>query len=139
MINGTRYVANTNNTNLLNGNWHMLTMTYDGVSLKRYVDGILKSTSNVEGTLSATSCKFMFGHYGTNLTYYTKEGFVSDARIYVTPLSQEDISKLYQTNLSVDNLDKIHTFELKESNSRELLHGRRFTAGYSNHNSLVSA
>lgn len=139
MINGTRYVANTNNTNLLNGNWHMLTMTYDGTSLKRYVDGILKSTSNVEGTLSATSCKFMMGHYGTNLTYYTKEGFLSDARIYVTPLSQEDISKLYQTNLSVDNLDKIHTFELKESSSRELLHGRRFTAGYSNHNSLISA
>ena len=139
MINGTRYVANTNNTNLLNGNWHMLTMTYDGTSLKRYVDGILKSTSNIEGTLSATSCKFMFGHYGTNLTYYMKEGFLSDARIYVTPLSQEDINKLYQTNLSIDNLDKIHTFELKESNSRELLHGRRFTAGYSNHNSLVSA
>lgn len=139
VINGTRYVANTNNTNLLDGNWHMLTTTYDGIALKRYVDGILKSTSNIEGIPDITLCKFMCGHYGTNTSYYAKEAFLNDARIYVTALSQEDISKLYQTNLSIDNLDKIHTFELKESNSRELLHGRRFTAGYSNHNSLISA
>lgn len=139
VINGTRYVANTDNTNLLDGNWHMLTTTYDGIALKRYVDGVLKSTSNIEGIPDVTLCKFMCGHYGTNTSYYAKEAFLNDARIYVTALSQEDINKLYQINLSIDNLNKIHTFELKESNSRELLHGRKFTAWYRNHNSLISA
>lgn len=115
-INGTRYVNNTNNTNLLDGNWHMLTMTYDGANVKRYVDGVLKDTQAASGNLNTSSDKFIFGH-GAATSYYCKEAYLSDARLYVTGLSADDILSLYHTSAKVDNKQNLHTFELVENNS----------------------
>jgi len=41
-INGTRYADNCTSTNGCNGSWHMYTITYDGIAVKRYVDGIME-------------------------------------------------------------------------------------------------
>jgi hypothetical protein len=118
VINDTRYVDNTDNINLLDGNWHMLVMTYDNNILKRYVDGILKSSTTISGILTSTFCKFLFGHYGSNTDYYAKEAHLSDARIYATALSQDDILRLYNTiALSIDNLGGIHITELLEDST----------------------
>lgn len=117
VINGTRYVDNTNNTNLTDGNWHMLTMTYDGAVLRRYVDGIDKKDTTISGTLTSTSCQFLFGHYGNNTSYYAKEAYLNDARIYCTALSAADIKNLYETSMFIDNNSNVLPFELSENNS----------------------
>lgn len=120
IINGTRYIANTNNNNLLDGNWHHIAMTYDGSVLRRYVDGIDKSDSNVSGTLTLTSCKFLFGHYGTNTSYYAKEAYLSDIRIYCTALSADDILQLYHTGAKIGNKADFHTYEINENDTNKL-------------------
>ena len=112
-INGTRYVNNTNNTNLLDGNWHMLTMTYDGSNVKRYVDGVLKDTQAASGNLNTSSDKFIFGH-GAATSYYCKEAYLSDARLYVTGLSADDVITLYHTGAKIGNHGDIHAYELNE-------------------------
>ena len=117
VINGTRYVDNTNNTNITDGTWHMITMTYDGTTLRRYVDGIDKKDTTISGTLTSTSCKFLLGHYGTNTSYYAKEAYLSDARIYVTPLLDTDIKLLYNVGMKIDNLGEVHSFEFDENQS----------------------
>ena len=91
LINGTRYVDNTDNTNLTDGNWHHIAMTYDGSVLRRYVDGIDKKDTTISGTVTSTSCKFLFGHYGTNTAYHAKEAYLNDIRIYCTALSTADV------------------------------------------------
>lgn len=118
VINGTRYVANTDNTNLTDGNWHHIAMTYNGTILRRYVDGIDKSDTTVSGTLTSTSCKFLFGHYGTNTSYYAKEAYLSDARIYCTALDADAIRQLYEVGAKVDNKQNLHSFELIENQSK---------------------
>lgn len=112
-INGTRYVANTDNNNILDGNWHMLTMTYDGASVKRYVDGVLKGTQSASGNLNTASDKFVFGR-GANTSYYCKEAQLSDARLYVTGLSAADVLTLYNVGARVDNQGAFHAYESNE-------------------------
>ena len=127
VINGTRYVIN-GGSGLLDGNWHMLTATYDGTSIKRYIDGvnIASMTQAISGTLNGANGKFLFGHYGSNTSYHAKEAYLTDARIYATALSAEDILKLYQTPIEIDKGNKFHSFEFDESatNDIELFGGK---------------
>lgn len=113
-INGTRYVANTNNTDILNGQWHMLTMTYDGINVKRYVDGILKSTQAASGKIDKSNIKLIFGHGGASPGYHCKEAHLSDARLYCTALTQEQILELYHTSATVDKSGNFYGRELME-------------------------
>ena len=112
-INGTRYVANTNNTNLLDGNWHMLTMTYDGTNIKRYVDAELKNTQAAAGNIDRPNDKFIFGH-GANTGYYCKETYLSDVRLYATALTIEQIKELYDTSATVDKNGNMYAREAIE-------------------------
>ena len=133
-INGTRYVANTSNTNLLDGNWHMLTMTYDGAQIKRYVDGVLRTeaTQNASGTIDRPNDRFVFGR-GASTGYYCKEAYISDARIYATGLSAEDVKALYEVGAKVDNKQSFHTYELVESGTLAKIH----KTGVTKHNKFV--
>lgn len=114
-IGGSRYVANTSNTNILDGNWHMLTMTYNGAQVKRYVDGVLRTeaTQNATGAIDRPNDRFVFGR-GASTGYYCKEAYLSDARLYATALSDADILSLYNTAAKVNNLGGLHTFEAIE-------------------------
>jgi hypothetical protein len=115
VINGTRYVIN-GGSGLLDGNWHMLTATYDGASIKRYIDGEIVSsmTQTVSGTLNGANAKFLFGHYGPNTSYYAKDMYLSDARIYATALTPAAIQELYHTSASIDNKYNGYGYELQE-------------------------
>ena len=113
VINGTRYVIN-GGSGLLNGNWHMLTATYDGSSIKRYIDGEIVSsmTQSVSGALTGTNSGFLFGHYGPNTSYYAKEAYLSDARVYATALSADDVKELYNTSMTIDDDGNVYAREL---------------------------
>lgn len=121
VINGTRYVANTSALGLLDGNWHMISMTYDGSTIIRYVDGISRSTTAISGTLTGANGKFLLGHYGPNTTYYAKEAYIADARIYATALSAEDILDLYHTPANIDNLGGLHGFEFIDNINNRIM------------------
>lgn len=117
LIDNTRYIVNSSSSYaLLDGNWHMLTATYDGISIKRYIDGeiVNNMTQTITGSLTGANGKFLFGHYGTNTSYYAKETYISDARIYATALSAAAIKELYDTSGSVDSQGNLYARELVE-------------------------
>ena len=113
-IGGTRYVTNSTVNNLLDGNWHMITETYDGATIRRYIDGVQENTTSVTGTLNGTSQSFYFGKYGTNDSYGCKQMYLSDARVYTTALSADDVMELYHTPASIDNKGNFYCGEFKE-------------------------
>jgi hypothetical protein len=90
VVAGSRKVDNCTSTKLIDGNWHMCSMTYDGSTIKRYVDGVMEKSTSVTGAL-VTSSSFVLGHYGSNTSYCSKETYTSDVRLYVTALSAADI------------------------------------------------
>jgi hypothetical protein len=60
--------------NLSDGNWHMITLKYDGTEIKRYVDGeiISEGTVAITGSLSGGNGLLTLGHYGTSTSYGNK-------------------------------------------------------------------
>lgn len=117
-INGARQCITTNSKAVCDGNWHMLTATYDGSTIRRYVDGeeVSGSSTSVSGTLSGGNKLLTIGHYGTDGTYGNQNTWMSDVRLYATALSAADIKAMYQAPISVANDGEIFAYEFDENN-----------------------
>lgn len=120
-INGARKADNGTSTKCLDGKWHMLTLSYDGTNVNRYVDGIMeKATAAAFSTGLSTPTALTIGRDGPNASYAVKEASISDFRIYCTALSADDILSLYHTAAKVDNLGGLHTFEFQEKGPNKI-------------------
>lgn len=93
LIGGTRYVSDIG-SDILNGQWHMLTLTYNGSQICRYVDGVLINSENRTGALTSAST-LGIGQFPGQTTYGNTQLYESDVRIYATALSADDIADLY--------------------------------------------
>lgn len=111
-VNNTSYQVNCENTNCLDGNWHMLTLTYDGATLKRYFDGTLVSTTVVSYTTDLYLTNLVIGKRGI---YISENIYISDLRIYATPLLDDDIKQLYNISMGIDKNGNTHTGEYIEN------------------------
>lgn len=112
----SRFVDNGENVSIIDGKWHFLTTTFDGTTIKRYVDGtITKSTaiSSAPQPLANKTGNLFIGNYnGTK--YGNKNAKMSDVRIYATALSAEDIMELYDTPITITSNQKLIANEFKE-------------------------
>lgn len=88
--------------------WHMFTITYDGLVLKFYIDGVLDKTVSAYSTKTpiyyqTNTMLFIGAEAGWNTIdpNYMFTGNLSDFRWYTTALSAADILELYQTSASV--------------------------------------
>ncbi len=72
---------------LTNGTWTHLAMTYDGTSMKLYVNGVLVSTRTAAKP-TVDGLKLMIGSYKTSNFY---EGLIDEVRIYNRALSASEI------------------------------------------------
>lgn len=113
VVAGTRKVDNCTSTKLTDGSWHMCTMTYDGTTIKRYVDAVMEKSTAATGSL-VTSTYFILGHYGSSTSYYSKEAYTSDVRIYTTALTTDQVKELYNTSMSIDSNGNVYARELSE-------------------------
>ena len=118
-VNGTRSVFTTNSKNVLDGEWHMLTATFDGTKIRRYVDGefVTGSERVAEGTLNGANTYLSIGTLNASnpTNYASKNMYVADARVYASALTDEDIRELYNMGASIDNKGNLFTYELKEN------------------------
>jgi hypothetical protein len=76
-------------------NWHHLTTTFDGSSIKFYIDGILVGTSSYTQELSISSDITLIGKHVVPGFSYFVNGKIDDIRIYNRALTQEEITYLY--------------------------------------------
>ena len=99
--------------------WHMVSMTVSGTTVKSYVDGELKVTKTV-GTKPTYSDGNGLGlgcfHY-TGDIYYSQSN-IDDFRIYGKALSDEEIKSLYTDKIELDNSYKLHSVEVIEDNNK---------------------
>lgn len=114
VISGSRKVDDCGSVNLLDTSWHMLSATFDGASIKRYIDGQLVNATSASGTLSIGSKTLYIGRYNTS-TYGDRNILTSDFRLYATALSAEDIQKLYNTSASIANNGVLMSYEFAET------------------------
>jgi hypothetical protein len=95
-LNGSWYNATVSGV-VVQDKWMMLTTTYDGELLLRYVNGVLKSTTViVNGPLDYTSNNFYAGYYEGSGSYHTMDVAQVTLRDYA--LTASEILALYNPN-----------------------------------------
>ncbi len=109
--NATRYVENVG-PDICDGKWHMVSSTYDGKNIKRYVDGQLVSTTAVEGDLWIFASLYMGSFAST--AYGNTKLYQSDVRIYATALSADDVKALYEDSAYIATDGTAYAYEFVE-------------------------
>lgn len=90
------------------GKWHFVTCTYDGTSLRLYIDGVY--INNASTGSSDTESKI----HKTNLVIGNRGNNLSDFRIYSTALSDADVLELYNTSAKITKNGTLMCYEIKE-------------------------
>jgi hypothetical protein len=78
--------------------WNHVVGTYDGTSQKIYVDGVLRNTVSLTGTINTSSNDALVGLY--NYGDYCLTGNVGAVRVYNKALSATEISQNYEAQKS---------------------------------------
>lgn len=121
-INGSRSVVTTSHDSILDGEWHMITATYDGTTIRRYVDGqeLTANATSITGSLSGGTSNLYIGTYNSG-GYASKNCHMSDVRVYGTALSATEIKNLYHNSASIDKYN-LYGFELIENKGESVYH-----------------
>jgi hypothetical protein len=92
----SNYISSGNSgTNIDDGNWHLVTGTYDGNILAIYVDGSLKNSNTIGAVTMSSNTKPVAIGGRCNGANYFWAGKIDDARVYNRALSGAEISSLY--------------------------------------------
>jgi len=78
-------------------------MVSNGTNALFYLNGELKLTGTYKALVSGN---YFLGSWRDTSTQNYK-GYLSDARVYVTPLSADDIKSLYQNEAQLDALGNV--------------------------------
>ena len=116
---GNDKIQITGTTSIVDSKWHMLTGTWDGTTAKLYVDGtLIGSAAMGDITYTQSSGAFVIGKmsysYTSTANYFPFNGSISDAKIYATALSADDILTMYKTSGIIDNKGNVYSYEFKE-------------------------
>jgi hypothetical protein len=78
------------------GVWHHIAATYDGMSMKIFIDGQLAAQRAASGALGTTPEPFFIGgSHASSSTGLAFDGKIDDARVYNYALDPVDVSALY--------------------------------------------
>ena len=75
--------------------WIHFIGTYDGTTIKAYINGELKDTTTWIGNIADTTRPLIFGNFDTGTYNYFWRGILDDVRIYNRVLSENEILQLY--------------------------------------------
>jgi hypothetical protein len=80
--------------NLADGKWHLITMTYDGIYKKGYLDGTLMASYYLPGTLDTTYNSFTVGSSWSATQGYNgcPDGLIDEVRVYNYAFSSKQIA-----------------------------------------------
>ena len=99
-------------TKTITGSWHHVAATYNNGALKLYVDGQLDRETTI-GALDYVDApalvvgKMAYGYTYTT-SYFPFVGYISDARVYATALSADDVLSLYQNSAYIDSSGNVY-------------------------------
>jgi hypothetical protein len=78
---------------LSTGTWYFVTMTFDGLIHKTYVNGTLVNSESDSGSIPSTTNVVGIGASATSGNYFN--GLIDEARVYNRALSPVEVSQLY--------------------------------------------
>jgi len=99
--NGGSAQAYISGSNWSTGNWYNVSGTYDGSNVKLYLNGVLKDTVALTGTVVNATQSFRIGVYGSG-SYFN--GKLDEVAIFNKALSASKIQQIYDATAVVDGV-----------------------------------
>jgi hypothetical protein len=90
---GNRWIEST--TSPVQDVWYYLVGTYDGETMRLYVNGVLETSENWSGTLQTSSSPVYIGRYNNSTRHFN--GIIDEVAIYDVALSAQEIQLLYNS------------------------------------------
>lgn len=90
------YSLDWNSSRPVLGQWYHLAYTYDGNTLKLYVDGVLKNSLSISGNLKINTRPISFGSDNGSQKFF--HGLVDEVYLYNRTLSATEIQNYYNQN-----------------------------------------
>ena len=90
-----------NSSDWSTGSWYNVSGTYDGTNVKLYLDGVLKDTVALTGTVRNASQSFRIGVYGSS-SYF--DGEISNVQIFNTALTTTNVASLYNNGTPLSDM-----------------------------------
>lgn len=97
---GVGWAAGETAVKVVLNRWYHLTATWDGTTVRVYIDGELNKSYALASYSNANSPTRLGA--SNDGTAYQYNGLVDDVRIYSTALSASEVKELYQTRATVD-------------------------------------
>ncbi len=88
-------------TNILDDNWHLTTLVFDGTNIRIYLDGNLEATGDFSSADVVLPGTFYIGAEAASTRYI--EGDIDDLRIYKGALTSTDITSLYNSGVGTED------------------------------------
>lgn len=114
-INGA-YVGVESGIDVIVGTIYTVTLTYDGSTIKLYVNGVLKAQQTAKGTISkpdyATTMAIGCNPFGNTQSASMFKGKIYSARIYNRALSQDEVTYNYNTTYGIRKRVSIKTSDI---------------------------
>ena len=103
-IGGNYYYASDVNYNITSNTWHHIVGTYDGSTMRLYVDGAINATKSVTGSIDHYSAPVYIGVNGALNEAF--KGYIDETGVWNRTLSASEVSTLYNmgTGMSYENI-----------------------------------
>ena len=85
-------------------NWHHITGTYDGSTMKIYIDGVEKGSLSISGIIGTNNAFYTIGNEQIT-TSYDFNGSIDEVKIFDKALSQAQVTGIYTNELVGNNYD----------------------------------
>jgi hypothetical protein len=83
--------------------WYHIALTYDGDSLRLYINGVLDSTKVFTAGLHNGTHELRFGNFGATSLSSPFNGFLDDWAMFSRKLSDAEIAEVYSDGITGDN------------------------------------
>lgn len=106
--------------------WYMFTVTWNGSTIKLYLNGVLEYEEAYTTPVVASSSslplivgKASYQYGNTSYSYaYPLNGSICDIRVYCTPLSAQKIYELYSIPIQLDDKGTLWGFQLVQNETQ---------------------
>lgn len=92
-IDGTNHDLEAGRDSIVYDAWNLVVLTYDGASMRLYVNGELANSRSLSGELDVNSSDLYIGSAGGSKKFFS--GNLDDFRIYNYALSESEIADIY--------------------------------------------
>lgn len=91
--NGDTFRIDSTSSYAINGTWQLITGSYDGTTLKIYINGVLQGSKAVQTTIPLNNIALGLGAQDDG--YHSMNGVIDDARVYSRALTSNEVATLF--------------------------------------------